>query len=303
MNEIKAFLRQIDWRIIIANELATVHHNFAGQRMTNLINETIKFQLQESPLRSFALDDALCQTVGNLQSIPSARFWSHQKSVVLGFQDTRLPMLSSGIEFLKDAGYEVIVRNSGGLAVVVDEGIVNLSIILSEQTSKIEINRGYDIMLGIIKLMFANYDVVIKAGEVVGSYCPGSYDVSIEGKKFAGISQRRIRGGVAVQTYLAVTGSGSERAELIRQFYELSGASSYEKFNFPNVIPAVSASLAQLITDEMTVEMVINRFINVFKNYSNKLQFNAISKDETELLATYVTRLINRNEKAFDKSF
>ena len=31
--------------------------------------------------------------------------------------------------------------------------------------------------------------------EIVGSYCPGSYDLSIDGKKFAGISQRRLKKG------------------------------------------------------------------------------------------------------------
>lgn len=46
------------------------------------------------------------------------------------------------------------------------------------------------------------------------------YDLSINGKKFAGISQRRVRGGVAVQIYLCADKSGSERADLIRRFYQ-----------------------------------------------------------------------------------
>ena len=62
--------------------------------------------------------------------------------------------------------------------------------------------------------MFADFEVEIEAKEIVGSYCPGSYDLSIAGKKFAGISQRRIRNGVAVQIYLCVSGSGQERAQL-----------------------------------------------------------------------------------------
>jgi lipoate-protein ligase A len=39
------------------------------------------------------------------------------------------------------------------------------------------------------------------------SYCPGKFDLSIDGKKFAGISQRRVRGGIAVQIYLCVEGN------------------------------------------------------------------------------------------------
>ena len=67
--------------------------------------------------------------------------------------------------------------------------------------------------MGISKGHVCQFTIEIEAREIVGSYCPGSYDLSIKGKKFAGISQRRIRKGVAVQIYLCVNGSGSERAE------------------------------------------------------------------------------------------
>ena len=114
----------------------------------------------------------------------------------------------------------MIVRNSGGLAVVLDEGVLNLSLIFPEGKKRIGINQGYDAMWALVKEMFQGFDHEIEAREIVGSYCPGSYDLSIDGKKFAGISQRRIRNGVAVQIYLCVNGSGARRAELIKQFYD-----------------------------------------------------------------------------------
>ena len=87
-----------------------------------------------------------------------------------------------------------------------------------------------------LKEMFAEFDE-IEAREIVGSYCPGSYDLSIDGKKFAGISQRRLKKGVAVQIYLCVNGSGSERAEMIRRFYELSKKGEETKFAYPQIVP------------------------------------------------------------------
>ena len=45
--------------------------------------------------------------------------------------------------------------------------------------------------------------------------------LSIDGRKFAGISQRRLRQGIAVQVYLCIEGSGAERAELIRELYKV----------------------------------------------------------------------------------
>ena len=118
----------------------------------------------------------------------------------------------------KENNFNVIVRNSGGLAVVLDEGVLNVSLLFQETEKGIDIDLGYDTMWHLIQEMLKDYDVTIEAKEIVGSYCPGSYDLSIRDQKFAGISQRRIRGGVAVQIYLCATGSGSERAALVRDF-------------------------------------------------------------------------------------
>ena len=64
-------------------------------------------------------------------------------------------------------------------------------------------------MVDFINALFPEVAERIEAYEIVGSYCPGSYDLSIDGKKFAGISQRRMKNGIAVQIYLCVEGSGS----------------------------------------------------------------------------------------------
>ncbi len=105
---------------------------------------------------------------------------------------------------------------------MLDEGVLNVSLLFQETEKGIDIDLGYDTMWHLIKEMLKDYDVTIEAKEIVGSYCPGSYDLSIRDQKFAGISQRRIRGGVAVQIYLCATGSGSERAALVRDFYNLA---------------------------------------------------------------------------------
>ncbi|MCY7265085.1 lipoyl-[GcvH]:protein N-lipoyltransferase, partial [Pseudomonas protegens] len=72
----------------------------------------------------------------------------------------------------------------------------------------------------LVAKMFEDEDVEIDTLEITNSYCPGKFDLSINGKKFAGISQRRVRGGIAVQVYLCVEGSGSERALMMKHFYD-----------------------------------------------------------------------------------
>ena len=257
-------------------------------------SETI---IKESPLYSFGMDDTLCELVGQLQSPPVVRTWVHNASVVLGIQDHRLPYIQEGMELLTERGYVPIVRNSGGLAVVLDKGVLNVSIILSEQQEKMSINAGYDVMVEFIRHIFPEIAERIEAYEIVGSYCPGSYDLSVGGKKFAGISQRRIRQGIAVQIYLCIEGSGSERAALIRDFYEESLRGEVTKFVYPTVNPDVMASLSELTGVELTVQQVVERIQTLLQDNVEVVESTTLREDEQEKFEFYYNRIIERNQK------
>jgi octanoyl-[GcvH]:protein N-octanoyltransferase len=149
----------------------------------------------------------------------------------------------------------------------------------------------------LIKEMFADFNKNIEAREISASYCPGSYDLSIDGKKFAGISQRRLKKGVAVQIYLCVTGSGSQRAELIREFYAHSKKGELTKFIYPTVQPEVMASLSELFGVEMTIQDVMLRFLKFLNASSNELVSGYLDSHEIELFDHYYNRVIERNER------
>lgn len=248
-------------------------------------------------LQSFGTDDTLCASVGAGEAPATARTWVHHNTVVLGIQDTKLPFLQAGRQFLEQKGYQTIVRNSGGLAVVLDEGVLNISLILPETEKGIDINRGYDTMWLLVKNMFAEFNKEIEAREIVGSYCPGSYDLSIDGKKFAGISQRRLKKGVAVQIYLCVNGSGSARAELIKQFYEIAKKGELTKFSYPEIAPEVMASLSELLETELTISDVMFRLLNQLKMNSDHLYAGTLNEYELTLFPNYYQRVIDRNDK------
>jgi len=276
MKEELSLLNQPEWRIIDQSTHGPEFH----------------------PLQSFAIDDTLCEVVGTGKSPAVARTWVHHNSVILGIQDSRLPHLEEGLEWLKKENYQYIVRTSGGLAVMLDEGVLNLTLVFPENEKSIEINRGYDAMYEFVKLMFRDLTDKIEAYEIVNSYCPGSYDLSIDGKKFAGISQRRVKKGVAVQIYLCVTGSGSERAEVIRKFYEISLQNELTKFEYPKIKPEVMASLSELLQRNLTVQECTLRFLQVLQKVSNGKFYNSeLQGEEIDLYAHYYNRVVSRNEK------
>ncbi|WP_391207396.1 biotin/lipoate A/B protein ligase family protein [Psychrobacillus sp. L4] len=254
-----------------------------------------------SALESFAADDLLCHLVGQGQSPATIRTWVHTNTVVLGIQDHRLPFVDDAQDFLRTQGFAPIVRNSGGLAVVLDDGVLNVSIVLSENKQSIDISTGYEVMLEFVKLLFPEAEGKIEAYEIVGSYCPGSYDLSIGGKKFAGISQRRLRQGIAVQVYLCVEGSGSERADLIRQFYEIGVQGEETKFSYPVIHPEVMASLNELLHSSFTVEDIVIRIQQVLQHLSTNVVSQSVTQDEMELYQFYMQRVVDRNKKMLTK--
>ncbi|MFJ8263141.1 biotin/lipoate A/B protein ligase family protein [Rummeliibacillus sp. NPDC094406] len=254
-----------------------------------------------SPLESFAADDTLCQLVGQSQSPSTIRTWVHDESVVLGIQDHRLPHIQEGMELLTKRGFAPIVRNSGGLAVVLDPGVLNISIVLSERENKIDINAGYDIMVELIKRLFPQAADKIEAYEIVGSYCPGSYDLSIDGKKFAGISQRRLRQGIAVQIYLCIEGSGVERAELIRDFYKVSLQGEETKFKYPVIHPEVMASLCELLDEQLTVQQTVIELQQLLATLCDELKIGTLQADELDLYTFYLKRVLDRNQSMLSK--
>lgn len=254
-----------------------------------------------SPLESFAADDTLCQLVGQGQSPATIRTWVHDESVVLGIQDHRLPHIQEGMELLKEQGFEPIVRNSGGLAVVLDPGVLNISIVLSEKEDKIDINTGYDVMVELIKRLFPKAADKIEAYEIVGSYCPGSYDLSIGGKKFAGISQRRLRQGIAVQIYLCIEGSGVARAKLVRDFYQISLQGEETKFKYPDIQPEVMASLSELLDDSLTVQQTVIDLQRLLASLCNEFKMGTLQTEEMELYSFYLKRVLDRNQSMLSK--
>ncbi|QAS53261.1 lipoate--protein ligase family protein [Halobacillus litoralis] len=252
-----------------------------------------------SALQSFAMDDALSISVGERMSPTTARLWVHHNTIVLGIPDARLPYIQDGINFLKSQGYEVIVRNSGGLAVVLDEGVLNLSFIFPD-SKQVNIHDGYDAMVTFIQYLFEDLTDQIKAYEITQSYCPGTYDLSIDGRKFAGISQRRVKNGSAVQIYLDVSGSGRERAALLKRFYEIGKREQDTRFTYPAIDPSVMASLNELLGVHLTVAEVRDRILIKIHELSDQIVTAPLEGEEIEWFNKRFEQMIKRNEKALE---
>ena len=249
------------------------------------------------PMQSFAFDDTFSESVGKDASPNVVRTWIHQHTVILGIHDSRLPHLDEGIRFLTDTkGYNAIVRNSGGLGVVLDQGILNISLMFKGKTET-SIDEAFSVMYLLISKMFEDENETIETFEITHSYCPGKFDLSIRNKKFAGISQRRVRGGIAVQIYLCVEGSGSERAQLMKDFYSHALQGKTTKFTYPDIYPSHMASLQELFQSDLTVQEVMFKLLYAIKDLGGTLNMDPITNEEWSRYEYYYERMLERNAK------
>lgn len=194
----------------------------------------------------FAFDEVIARQVGEGILPPIIHIWRHEKAFVLGLRDRRLPYALEAMEQLERQGFSVTVRNSGGAAVPLDPGVINLSLILPNPGRNMEFHQDFELMYRLIQGSLHQLGSLVQKGEIAGSYCPGDFDLSVSGQKFCGIAQRRQTKAFAVQAFLVVEGKGEHRAKLVRDFYEHASGGK-EGTSFPDVALDRMASLSELM--------------------------------------------------------
>lgn len=254
----------------------------------------------DKPLAHFALTDALINYSGrNNQAI--IHFWQTQPLAILGMMDTKIGHFEKAIDVFKDSQHDYIIRNSGGLAIISDPGVLNISLIYPSPTNKrLPIDDAYERMLNFIRETFYPYfpQKTIDAFEVKHSYCFGDYDLSIDGQKIAGISQRRIKEGVAVMIYISINGDQKERAELLKRFYEIGLDGTEPKGRYPNIKPEVMASLEDIYETKLTVKEVKEKMLTHFDWREGKYLPELMSDFDEAL-----NKMYKRNKKFLGENY
>lgn len=218
------------------------------QGLSNLLLLDRSKELMETDaLYAFALDELLCRHTG--KGGPAVcHLWRHPRAFLMGLRDSRLPGAMDAQRWLESLQFATAVRNTGGAAVPLDRGIVNISLILPiRRQGCIHFHNDFEQMYSLIRYALRETGYKVDKGEISGAYCPGDFDLSIGGLKFCGIAQRRQAKAYIVQAFVIAEGSGRERSQLVRDFYERAGAGA-SKQDYPLVRDDRTASLNELIS-------------------------------------------------------
>lgn len=250
----------------------------------------------DNNLSSFVYTNALLDHSDDL-NVNLIHFWSLTDTVILGLKDQRLPHLSNALTYLKHHHFNYFMRNSGGLAVVSDAGVLNFSIFLPWHLvgKELQIDEAYQVMTSIISKAFP--ELTIETGEITHSYCPGTFDISVNGQKIGGMAQRRNKNGAVVMLYLSVCGNQTSRGELVRDFYSHGLQNEENKWNFPDVWPTAMTTVEELLHQPLTMQDAEIRLSSVFTNQEadiNQLLWSAPFIESLAKQVTYMQRLQER---------
>ncbi|EKB58997.1 biotin/lipoate A/B protein ligase family protein [Falseniella ignava] len=212
-------------------------------------------------------------------------------SIYLGAKDTRVERFNQGIAYLKDNDYRIAVRPHGGLCVISDPGICNVSFVVDSDYFALSIDEGYQLMVDLIETLLNPYHLQVESYEIVDSYCPGSYDIVVNGLKLGGIAQRRFKSGVAIAAYLSIEGNQEERSRLVQTFYRISEADP----TYPLVNPASMTTLSQLLDQPITVEQFEQMIMTYFESHT---EIQPLSYQDSTLDSIYQEMLLKQHQRS-----
>jgi lipoate-protein ligase A len=205
--------------------------------------------------RQQTLADELTSKLSN----PTLLVWRAQPALLVARRETRLPRFREACDQMAAVGWPIIVRKSGGEACPIGLGTVQVSTI--EPASGATMNAKYEALTKFIQSKLGAFQIVSRTGRVPGAYCPGSYDLAVQGKKIAGMSQHWFRNRCGIRCVVTSASINIEEppdalADAVNRFYENAGSS----------MRCQSTALTNLRLCERSTHMDAPNLVSAFMN-------------------------------------
>jgi octanoyl-[GcvH]:protein N-octanoyltransferase len=185
------------------------------------IVEILAVQQLTRPEDGFGLQQAVLEEVAAGSRGPTALLWTSSRYVGVTHPEIRLPNFGDAVRLAGEAGFPVLVRNSGGGAVAANEGSISFSLTFPVEDLRHELYERYTEGADLIVAALAKLGIAAEAGEVEGEFCPGAYSVrtgGYYGTKVAGLAQRVTRRAARVEALVLVTKT-AELRRILERFY------------------------------------------------------------------------------------
>ena len=169
------------------------------------------------PEDGFGLQQSVLEEVSAGSRGPTTLLWTSSRYIGATHPETRLPGFREAERLAEEAGFPVLVRNSGGGAVAANEGSISFSLTSPVEDLRHGLYERYAEGAEVIVSALGRLGVTAEAGEVEGEFCPGAYSVrsgGYSGFKIAGLAQRVTRRSARLEALILVTNTAEIRSVL-----------------------------------------------------------------------------------------
>ncbi|MDQ3861109.1 MAG: lipoate--protein ligase family protein [Actinomycetota bacterium] len=177
------------------------------------------------PEDGFGLQQVVLEEVAAETRGPTALLWTSSRYIGATHPETRLPGFDQATLLAKEAGFPVLIRNSGGGAVAANEGSISFSLTLPIEQLRHGLYERYTEGADLVISALRKLGVEAEPGEVEDEFCPGAYSVrtgGYSGTKVAGLAQRVTRWAARMEALVLVTSTVEIRG-VLELFYRALG--------------------------------------------------------------------------------
>jgi octanoyl-[GcvH]:protein N-octanoyltransferase len=187
------------------------------------------------PQHNMDLDTELGQAVARGERPPLIRLWRAgvRPGIGVSRKDVASPAGAQAMAELRAAGWDVVVRETGGTAVPQGEGVFHVSYLFPRPAHPATTDDYYRLLCYPLVDWLGTLGCQATIGSLPGSYCDGNYNVLVSGRKLVGTAQawrgglagmKSSRPGYILAHACVVVDFDMQRAEeLINHFYALAG--------------------------------------------------------------------------------
>ena len=163
-------------------------------------------------------------------SRPHLLLWRAPPALIVGRSDSRLPHFADAADRLVAEGWPVLIRRSGGSACPISKGTLQIALARTA-TTEITIDSAYTELTNLIRTVLESYGLKVETCSKSSAFCPGRYDISVNGRKIAGLSQhwRQCNGHITVTTAatMIVDQEPEAIAHIVNLFYRVAGSTEH----------------------------------------------------------------------------
>ena len=126
---------------------------------------------------------------------PLALLWRSAPALIVSQRERHLSGFDAAAREAAREGWPVYVRKSGGAAVALAPGVVNVALLASFAGAAPSLEAGFMLLCRPIIAALAQFSVTATTGGARGAVCNGRFNLLVGERKIAGTAQRRTRQG------------------------------------------------------------------------------------------------------------